>query len=68
MVRIYHENYHRKCRIFVRFRFLCSNFDVHLKGQGFKAPKSCYVEQIFNFLESLKPKKPGIRKVLILYG
>ena len=32
MVIIFHDIYRRKCRIFVNFRFSCSNFDSQIKS------------------------------------
>ena len=46
MALINHNIYRRKCQIFVRFRFSCTNFDGHLKLQSFKTsrPGCVYTE------------------------
>ena len=38
MALMYHDFYRRKCLIFVRFWFSCTNVDGHLKSQNFKTP------------------------------
>ena len=67
MVIIYCNIYCRKSRIFVNFRFSCSNFDDHFEGQNFKTKTICCVciesRAMLKFSESLKPKEPFIMKV-----
>ena len=67
MLIIYLDTYRRKCRIFVNFRFSCSNFDGNFKGQNFKTHFSRCVcierRAVLEFSESLDPKEPGIKQI-----
>ena len=67
MVIIYHNIYRRNCRIFVNFRFSCSNFDDHFEGQNFKTKQICCVciesRAMLKFTESLNQKEPFIMKI-----
>ena len=67
MLIIFHEIYRPKCHIFVKFRFSCSNFNGHFKGQNFKTHFSRCVcierRVILKLSESLDPKEPDIKKI-----
>ena len=67
MVMIYHDINHRKSRIFVNFRFSCSNFGGHFKGQiSIHIFSSCVWlkrRALLKFSESLKPKHPENIKI-----
>ena len=40
-----HEIYRRKCHIFARFRFSCTEFDGHLKSQASRHPSPAVFTQ-----------------------
>ena len=61
MAMIYHNNYRRKSRTVVNFRFSCSKFDGHLKGQNFKTHfTGC---ECIERRESSNLKEPGTKKI-----
>ena len=67
MLIIYCDIYRRKCRTVVYFRFACSNFDGHFKGQDTFFQLMCIERSaILQFSEILNPKEPGIKKKHIL--
>ena len=67
MVIIYRNIYHRKCRIFVNFRFSCWNFDDNFEGQNFKTKTFCCVciesRAMLKFSERLIPKESFIMRI-----
>ena len=78
MVMIYHDINHRKYRIFVNFRYSCSNFGGQFKGQSSRHIFSSCVwlkrRALLNFSGSLKPNSQAIfrsdvliNKVILLF-
>ena len=62
MVLIYHDIYRRKCRILGRFRFSCTNFDGHLKGQKLQDSVCTQYRATLKFSERLKQNESRTKK------